>query len=490
MATEGRGASDSPGGRWSAGPIGAPADPVDGGFSLIEVVVALGILAVVMSMTLYSVVQGLALSRDSQERVVASSVVSGVLQDLRRLSLTSAGFDSIPITTQTLPARTVQGVTFELSQTTEWVARGVTSSICNSATNASLILRATVTASWNRAESVSSATLIAPPTGSFSQQNGSLAVRLTSSTAGQGYSGATVTATNVTTSADSYSITTGSDGCAFFAQLPVSSSGNQYRITISSPNGVDSKEQSPSVQTATVGAGQVATVSANFDTGGTLFWAYSPTSPPPAGGMPVSLGNPSQGLQDDLYSTPAQSAASGSVTPIYPDTYDVFAGGCTDADPNGLDLSGSPFYDPATYPALGTSATVPAGGGVTAEVPLYPLNIAVVDTAGAALATAASPANDAPTAIAGASGLSGGASCPNGAPSYTLTPVANGASSTGVGLGHLTINVSVDVGGSTRQGSVNVWVRPDGVYNVDSNGNATTEIYSFTGGGSVPVPVS
>ncbi len=455
----------------------------EGGFSLIELMVSLAILGVVMSMTLYSILQGLTLSRDAQERVVASSVVAGVLGNLRRVSLTSAGFDSIPVTTQTLPSQSVQGVTFHLTRTTEWVARGVTSSICNSATNSSLILRATVSAAWGSGESVSSSTLIAPPSGTFSQQDGSLAVRLTSSTAGQGYSGATVTATNVSVPSDTYSIVTGSDGCAFFAQLPVPSSGNQYRITVSSTGGVDSKEVSPSVQEATVGAGQVATVSLNFDTGGTVFWTYSPTSPPPAGGMPVSLGNPSQGLTDNMFPSGPQMADTGSLDPIYPDTYDIFAGGCTDADPNGLDTSGNAFYDPATYPGLATGVVVPVGGAVSANVPLYPLNIRVVDTAGAPLATAASPSGSPPTALEGGTS---GVSCPNGAPTYTLTPVSAGVSSTGVGLGQLAISVSVVVGGTTEHGSMDVWVRPDGVY--DSNG--TTEIYSFAKGGSVPVPVS
>lgn len=59
---------------------------MEAGFSLIEVMVSLAILGIVMSMTLYSIVQGLMLSRDAQERVVASSVVAGALEKLRRVS--------------------------------------------------------------------------------------------------------------------------------------------------------------------------------------------------------------------------------------------------------------------------------------------------------------------------------------------------------------------------------------------------------------------
>ncbi|MGH9054519.1 MAG: prepilin-type N-terminal cleavage/methylation domain-containing protein [Acidimicrobiales bacterium] len=456
----------------------------DDGFSMIELVVALAILAFVMSASLASIMQGLQLSRDNQDRVVASTVVSGVMQKLRTLSLTQAGFAGIPVTTETLPSQTLQNVTYTLIQTTEWVARGVDGSVCNTATNTSLILRATVAAHWNAYGSVTSSTLIAPPTGTFSPDNGSLAVQLTSSTPGQGFSGASVVA--VDSGGTSHTITTGSDGCAFFAQLP---QGNTV-ITISSAGGVDEQENSPSHQTASITAGQVSTIGINFDEGGTVQWSY-PATPPPATDMPLSLGNPSQKLNDNMYPTPGGVGTSGSIYPIYPDTYDIFAGGCTDADPNGLNKSGTDFYSSSTYPNLATGVTVTPGGSTPVTVPLYPLNLQIL-SGGAPATTANSPTNPVndPTAVAGAPSLSGGGSCPDGSPTYGLTAVTNGTSSTGVGLGHLAINVAVLVGTTLMHGSVDVWVMPDGVYNVDANGNATTEIYSDTSGGAVPVPVS
>ena len=58
-----------------------------------------------------------------------------------------------------------------------------------------------------------------------------------------------------------------------------------------------------------------------------------------------------------------------------------------------------------------------------------------------------------------------------------------------MGLGLYRISVSIPDGSSTLTGSVNVWIQPNGVYAVNSSGTPTTEYYSFSGGGSVPVNV-
>ena len=471
-----------------------PADELDSGFTLIELVIALGLLAIMMSASLYSVMQGLRLSRDNQNRVIAANVVTGVLEKLQTVALTTAGFQSIPVTTQTLPSQTSAGVVFHLTETAEWVNRGVSGSSCNSGTNSSLILRATVTASWGPSESVSQSTLLAPPNGTLSSGDGALAVQVTSSS-GTGFSGANVTVTNTTTSPSvKQTITTGPDGCAFFAQLPPSTGTKQqpYTVTVSSNGGVDAQEQQAFTTTQSISAGTVSLLtgsnSINYDQGGTVMWTYSSSTPPPALNMPVSLDSSSQNLIDDLYAFPP-----GDLTPVYPDTYtSIFAGSCTDADPVGIAHSKSRFYQSLTPPSL----TVTPGGTTTSTVQLYPLNLEVTDSSGKPIANATSPTNGSPIGVPGDASQPGGGACPNPLQPYVLTPVtSNGTlstSSTGVGLGHLAISVSVKVGGSTRSGTVNVWVQPDGVYSVNSDGTlGALEYYSFAGaGGYVPVPVS
>jgi hypothetical protein len=454
--------------------------------------VALLILAIVMSASLYGILQGLRLSRDNQERVVASNVVTGVLERIESTALNPAGFASLAPNTVTLPSQTIQGTTFTLTQTTEWVNRGVTSSVCDSGTNSSLLLRATVTASWGYTnESVTDGTLLAPPNGTFSSSDGSLPVQVDQAN-GTGFFGAVVTATPASGPAPPF-ITTGSDGCAFFAQL---SPGN-YTVTVSSPGGVDNLEQSTwssATQTPpltlSVSAGQeqagLAQGLVDYEQGGTIEWSYTQpySSSPltPAVGMPISIDNPSQKLTDNMYSYPYAGGTSGGLTPVFPDTYAIFAGGCTDADPNGSSTGSSPqpFYPVTTYPNLASSVAVTSGGTSTATVPLYPLNLSFVNTNGTALTTATS--STAPTAVEGAG------ECPQSTPTYTLSQVSAGVSDTAVGLGELTISATVTYQSQTLSGTASVWVMPDGVYTV-SGGAPGSEIYSFASGGSVKVTV-
>jgi prepilin-type N-terminal cleavage/methylation domain-containing protein len=470
-------------------------DP-ESGFTLVELVVAMLLIAIMMSASLYSVLQGLSLSRDSQDRVVASGLVTGILQKVETTALTVSGFESLSPTTQNLPSRTIQGATFKFVQTTEWVNRGVSGTVCNSGTNSSLILRATVVGTWGPAESVTDSTLLAPPNGALSSSNGSLPVQVDQSN-GTGFAGATVTATPASGSATT--ITTGSDGCAFFAQLTPGS----YTVAVSSAGGVDNFERStwssavaPSQYTIQVTAGgeqnSLASGLIDYEQGGTVDWSYtqafSSTPLTSATGMPISIDNPSQKLTDNMYSYPYSGSTSGGLNPVYPDTYAIFAGGCTDADPNGSSTGTTPqpFYPSSTYPNIASSVTVTSSGTSTATVPLYPLNLQITSkSTGASLTTATSSTS--PTAVAGGGGI-----CNQGTPTYTLNAVSKGISDTAVGLGALVISATVTSGGKTMSGTATVWVKPDGVYT--ASGTPLTpgsEIYSFSGsGGSVAVPVS
>jgi hypothetical protein len=166
--------------------------------------------------------------------------------------------------------------------------------------------------------------------------------------------------------------------------------------------------------------------------------------------------------------------------------YTVFAGSCTDADPNGM-TSGSnpqPFYPPATYPNIAASVAVTSSVISSVTVPLYPLNFQVQPKNGVASTAAGSGTNPAPTATAGQGGV-----CVAANPTYTLAPVVSGVSSTSVGLGEMTINVTVSVttsgGPVTESGSVQVWVKPNGVYMVNAGVVASSPV-----SGNVLVPVS
>jgi prepilin-type N-terminal cleavage/methylation domain-containing protein len=456
----------------------------ESGFTLIELVVALFLLALLMSASLYSVMQGMKLSRDEQSRQVAANLTSAVLQSAESTALSTDGFTTLSqaVTTPVATNRSESGVTYNSVETGEWESQGQSGSVCATGTNVALILRLNVTTSWGYAgQSVQESTLLAPPNGSFSSSDGALPV-LVEQSDGSGEPGATVTVIPTgSTSGSQASITTGSDGCAFFAQLPPGT----YNVTVNSPTGVGIDEESTyEVDGLTINAGQLGqTIDVFYETSGYIAWSWSATNPPPASGMPISIGNPSQGLTDNMFEFASPAAM---LTPVYPSTYTVFAGSCTDADPNG-ETSGSnpqPFYPPATYPNIAASATVTSSQIASVSVPLYPLDVQVQPSGGVSASAANSPPASDPTATAGQAGV-----CLGSNPTYTLSPVLSGVSDTSVGLGEMTINLSVNVAsGSTttlESGSVTVWVKPDGIYTV-TNGTVSSTPVS----GPVVVPVS
>ncbi len=445
--------------------------------------VALLLLAILLSSAAYATMQGMRVNRDEQDRQVAANLASGVLQQTESQALTAAGFTIVSATVDT-PAVTTQadsGVTYTSSETSEWESQGQNSSLCTSGTNVGLILRTTVRTSWTRSESVSESTLLAPPNGTLNASSGSLPV-LVQASDGTPQTGVTVTVIPTgSTPGHAVSITTGSDGCAFFANL----AQGTYTAVAQSTGGVSITETPTYTSQLTVNGSLGTTQNMYYMAAGSIVPTWGLTTPPPAGGMPISIENPSQGLNPptDIFPFPAGTAV---LTPVYPSVYTVFAGSCTDADPNG-NSSGSnpqPFYPASTYPNIASSVSVSSSLVSPATVPLYPLNFQVQPSNGVAGTAARTASNPSPTVTAGQGGV-----CVSGNPIYTLAPVVAGVSSTAVGLGEMTINVTVTVttsgGPVTESGSAQVWVKPDGVYPVNNGVVASTPV-----SGDVTVPVS
>lgn len=436
---------------------------------------AMTILTIVTTACAMSLLDGLKASASVRNEVVAADLVTGALENLRVLGTEPTTYANIPITTESLPAQTVGSTTYTLTQTTEYVVASSTTSICGSGSSStsSLLLRATVSATWTGAPApVTSTTTISPPTAVLVSTDGSAAVTVNDSK-GNTASGDTVTLTGPQTS----SVVTSADGCAYFpALLPGS-----YTATVSGgTNGVSPTQTTPASQSLTVTAGSTTTAAISYDQGGTLSYtftdAYDATNPAPAAGMPLSL-NPCSGCQPFTTTT-----TGGSITPVYPANYTAYAGSCTDANPLGLNKSLQSFYSSGTAtPAVVASNTITA-----VALPLFPLDLSIVNSSHVAQTTAAGTAS----AVAGATSQSGGGACAYGSPTYTLNTVSAGVSKTAVGLGHLNLRVNVTIGGVAKTGTLEVWVKPDGVYNTDANGNATTEIYPFSAPTSIPVTVS
>lgn len=453
------------------------------GFTLIELMVALLILAILMSASLVGILQGFRLSRSTQDRVVAANLATSVLEQAESKAITTAGFTTVEatITSPATNSQVQQGVTYTSTETSEWEAEGEGSSVCalanangGTSTVTTYILRTTVETTWGQSgQSVSQSTLLAPPNGSLSSADGSLPV-LVETNDGAPEAGLTVTVSSAGSPSNPItpiSITTGSDGCAFFAQLPPGT----YTATVSAAGYVSSSEQPTFTDTPiTVSAGSQQLVKALYMPAGFIGWTpqemswagtTAPAATAVAGDMPISVAAPGLLANPGIY---AYAPGVSTLSPVYPSTYTVFAGACTDADPDGNSSGATPepFYPASQYPAsqypdLVNSATVVSGQTSDVAVPVYPLDLQIVNSSGATLSTANTDSNAQPTATAGEAG-----ECSGSAETYTLTAVTNGTSDTWVGLGEVTVNVSVTVGNQTESGSATLWIKPDGVYQV------------------------
>jgi hypothetical protein len=156
------------------------------------------------------------------------------------------------------------------------------------------------------------------------------------------------------------------------------------------------------------------------------------------------------------------------MTPVfpYPSGYTVFAGNCTDNNPVGYDSTHNKFYNnPGT-----TTVSVSPGATSTATVPLYDLPVTVVDGTGAPVVGATLTASETTGYASPYNAICTNGGAAGSAPTIGLvTTDASGTSLTAVPLGHWTINATA----GTKTGSVKVWRRITGVFNVTTGGAST-----------------
>jgi Tfp pilus assembly protein PilV len=450
------------------------------GFTVVEVVVAITILLVALLSAALLIENGIAVSGNTRNRVVAANLATAAMENVRGLAADPAKFTTIPQGTTYYQGadQNVNGIQFKVTQEVEFVGRDSTTSSCDSpGTPASeQIMQVSQTVTWPNmggTQPVRQVTTLAPPVGAYSASSGSLAVKVYNA-ASKPDGGVSVQITGPETK----TLATTSEGCAYFDFI----TPGTYTATIVS-GGVSDQELASPVQTASVVIGQTTPLQFQYDAPATIDATFpSPSNtagaPPYATGMSISVGN--TGLQPyRQFSFPATTTGDTTSSPdLYPyaSGYTVFAGNCTDNNPNGIDTNGNAFY-----PTAGDApVSVAANTTTPVTVPLYTLAIHVQNAAATPVDSVVPTAGE--TAAFGAPYT---AVCTNGTataapPTLGLaTTSATGDSTTALPLGHWTITAKCTAGApacptADAGGSVNVWVRPDGVYDVDGSGAYTT----------------
>lgn len=292
----------------------------EAGFSLIEVLFAMAIFTIVVTVALGVVVRTAGAAAGNSRRVVAAGLAARQIESARSLQATLIP-DGAQITTET-----VGNVLYTVNQTANFVTTNGVATVCTSTGNTLAYKLVTVTVTWpdqGTIPPVRQDTLVALGVGQGpSTTQGTLAVQVATA-AGVPVSGIPVTFSNGT------AVTTGTDGCAV---IPALNPGS-YTASVSMTGYVDTQNhQSSTTPTQTVTAGTITRATLTYDENRSVNLT-TPGTGLLATGLRVSW----RGTYV-TQTAPWCSGTNGCLTALpgradylFPDVYQIWAGTCLDA---------------------------------------------------------------------------------------------------------------------------------------------------------------
>lgn len=330
----------------------------DAGFTMIEMVIAIFIFAMVIGGVALGMTSSLNLTRQNRNRSIAANLASQEMDTAR-----STKFTDLPLGVVTA-TQTVDGIPYVVTRETEWVTPNATSGPCQAASGTTLAyLSIVVSVTWDNMAGVpapTASTVVTPPVGTYDANTGHIAVMVRDA------AGAPQENVLVSISAPGVpsSQVTSVDGCAFFGFEPVGA----YTVTLSNVGYVDDQLLSVPSQSATVGAGSTVSLQYQYDNAATI----SVTLQGDSGGVvpaniPMTLAN-THLLPIGQKGFPG-TGTTRAITGLFPyvDGYEMFAGSCLAADPEGV--NGVSVIYPGATRAPATAVT--AGGTSIATVTMH-----------------------------------------------------------------------------------------------------------------------
>ena len=361
------------------------ATSTDSGFGLIELIVAMSILAVVMTGIAYGIISELTLTADSRGREVGANLASQAIDAARAVS-------DLSTLNATASTQTVNGVVYTVLRTVTDYAAGAASPCDGSQVQAIVYKRVSIRVTWPNmvAQPVVASTLLAPSAASFSPTLGNIGVKVVDAASLPVY-GALV---NISSGTSSYSTYTDDQGCAFFDSLLPAS----YTVTASNEGYVAPNGSTTPSQTSVVNSGTTTRVAFSLDRAASITVNMPVGTYLPPQTVPVALGNSSL-LPNGSVVMPG-SGPTRLVGNLYPflSGYTVWAGSCSDADPEGqIMVSGAStgaYYPGASRgPAVSVTSGSATTGVVMAQVTATVLTSAGVAAVGAQVVATHTTAN-------------------------------------------------------------------------------------------------
>lgn len=337
----------------------------DDGVSLIEVMVALGLLVVLGAGVASSLLVIQKSAFTSKQRSAAANLATREVEVVRNwfhssdtapLAVMAAGdtTNGSPLPGQTGPL-VVDNVPYTVTRTVNWLVAGAGQSACDGGAVVSYpSVGVHVEVTWPNMGEVApvvSDTILTPPKNVLNAGSGYLAIKVTNRR-GNANVNRIVRASGP---GGVFTELTGGDGCATF----VLTTPGSYTISMMEGSSGYVSFNGSTSQTANVTAGALVTRSFTYDLG----VSYRVTLEPPGGyNLPqtlpaVSFGN-SGILPAGIASYPSTAGGTTAVGPLWPfvSGYSIWAGSCEDSDP-ALDPGGRPA---AYTPSKGSTTDVDA----------------------------------------------------------------------------------------------------------------------------------
>lgn len=351
----------------------------DGGLSLIEVIVAMMVFAVISTGTAYAIASSLIITRESRAREVATNLAAADVDHMRAID------DIMDVTSTTSPeVSTVSGAEFQLTRFVEWVTAtdaGVTTGTddCGSGAGSGAAAvggalqykRVTVTVSYtgqrSTVRSVTNQTLLSSDTRLNTPETGTIIVSVKGA-GGAGTSGVAVTLSKATTPNGAQVPAaqpepTDVQGCSYALKVVP---GN-YVVSIAKANGIgfDQKNVVTTTPKTTVQvkAGSSASALFTFDVSAVMNLTYDAQGAT----LPTDLTTTFTGTVGNPL---VQAMGSTRSLRLFPSSYTVVAGSATS---DCLSPTPASWMAPAPDKAVGRAAeplTLTPGSTVSATVPL------------------------------------------------------------------------------------------------------------------------
>ncbi|MGV8977530.1 MAG: prepilin-type N-terminal cleavage/methylation domain-containing protein [Cellulomonas sp.] len=350
----------------------------DGGMSLVEVIVAMFIFAIVSSGVIYGMISVVAMSRDSRAREVAANLASQEI-DLARDSANLFALLDVDRTT------VVGKDTYYVHRATQWVSDPNLAIACGAGGGNLRYKRVNVTVTWENmspgTSPVRSDTVVQPDAKVNDPTKGTILISVLG-VGGTGISGVTVTAVPSSTPGGAVALTdapvpTDAQGCTYVLKVIP---GN-YDVTVSRSGYVDATQAPTSTTTIGVSAGTSTSAAFQYDAAGTFNVTYAGGFVPPIG-EPIRVAAVPTTTFVSTYGTfasvPGSSNSMMRTFKLHPFSsgYQAFAGDCAAADPEAWPNSTNAGGQAISGIRANGVAAAP-GGSVAVGVPMGVVKISI-----------------------------------------------------------------------------------------------------------------